>query len=145
MTAGLEAFLKIRQLFFGHRSHFGVLAGFAQQCARVLDVFFERLVFLVLSDDITKIALSLGGLLVALAVAIDLRIGQLCVKFGITLLGLLQLADQEVVEAHTESASSRALMAVASCGSSGSFVVIFCSRSPGNVTIRRRLPGCLAE
>ena len=82
-----------------------------------------------------------------LVVGNNFRISKQMIEFFVTAFGGPKPFGEHVRERHcyTVNASSSARIAISSCVSSGSFVVIFCSSSPGNVTIRSRLLGCFAE
>src|SRR5262249_541149 len=95
--------------------------------------------------NLREVAVGFGGPLITLAVADNFRVRHHPGQFLVPGFDGLKLLDQQLVCAHTESASSRALIAISTCLSSGGFVVIFCSIMPGSVTYRIRLLGCFAE
>ena len=80
-----------------------------------------------LRHDFAQFAVRAGRFLVLLAVGNDFRTGQLPIEFFVTSFGRAKSIDEDVRESHyyTVSASSSARMAISSCVSSGSFVVIF--------------------
>src|SRR5437870_12401633 len=104
-------------------------------------------IFPKVGDDFAKLAVCPRGFLIFLRVGDDLGASQLPIEFFVTSFGRAKSLDEDVRQSHcyTVNASSSARIAISSCVSSGSFVVIFWSNKPGKVTMRSRLLGCFAE
>ena len=125
-VALVEPIFEGGKLFLSHRLEVGI--GFIpHHRLRFLDATLEIRILAKLRNELAELAVSLREFLVLLAVGNGLRIGQLAVEFFVPSFGCAKPFDENVRERHcyTVNASSSARIAISSCVSSGSFVVIF--------------------